>query len=207
MLEETAVSLLDRYEGLEVRAIASEYHEGLRHVRSERERPKLIAWLGSSIGNLSREEAGRFLSAVRQTMTPEDRALIGIDLRKSRASLEAAYDDAEGVTARFSLNLLERINRELDADFDLEAFRHEAVYLEDEGRVKICIVSQREQRVALQALGLEVDFAAGEGIHTENAFKYSPQEIDQLAGRAGLAVEQLWRDEQGRYSLSLLAPA
>jgi dimethylhistidine N-methyltransferase len=206
MLEESALELLERYDGLEVRAIASEYREGLRHVRADDERKRLVVWLGSSIGNLGREEAGGFLAAVRRSLRDCDRLLVGIDLRKGRRELEAAYDDAAGVTARFSLNLLERANRELLADFDTRAFRHRAVYLEDEGRIVIDLVSLRPQRVGIAALRREVGLAAGEAIHVENSFKYSPAEIRALAHTAGLAVQEHWLDAAGRFSLNLLAP-
>ena len=203
----SALELLDDYPSLEVRAIATEYDEGLRHVRKETERAKLIVWLGSSIGNLGRDEARGFLKNVRGAMSERDRLLVGIDLRKDHATLEAAYDDAAGVTARFSLNLLERLNRELDADFDLGQFRHTAVYREDEGRVHIEIQSRARQRVHIGELDLAVDFEAGEGIHTESAYKYSFDEIDTLARGAGLQVEQRWTDARGRFSLNLFGNA
>ncbi len=207
ILEESAQELLERYDALEIMAIASEYQEGLRHVRTHTHRPKLVSWLGSSIGNLDRQEAASFLRGVRSLMVPADRMLVGIDLRKDAAVLEAAYDDAAGVTARFSLNLLERMNRELGADFDPEHFRHVATYLEEEGRVEIQLQSQRRQTASIDALGLEVEFEAGEGIYTENAFKYSLDEIDGLAGEADLHVEHQWLDADERYSVSLLAPS
>jgi L-histidine N-alpha-methyltransferase len=206
ILEASAGELLDRYDALEILAIASDYQEGLRHVGQHMERPKLVAWLGSSIGNLEREAAAEFLRGVRGVLAPADRMLVGIDLRKDRSVLEAAYDDDAGVTARFSLNLLERMNRELGADFDRAAFRHQAVYREREGCVEIRVVSRRQQRVAIGALDLEVDFEAGEGIHTENAYKYSFEEIDDLAHAAGFAVARRWLDSGCRFSLNLLAP-
>lgn len=205
MLEQSALQLLERYEGLEVRAIASEYQEGLDHVRADGARAKLIVWLGSSIGNLDRAAAGAFLARVRAAMSPPDRLLVGIDLRKDAATLEAAYDDAAGVTARFSLNLLRRINRELGGGFDLDGFRHEARYLEDEGRVRIQLTSRRAQRVRIADLGIEIAFDAGEGIHIEDAYKYSEQEIAELAEGAGLRLARRWLDPEGLFSLNLLA--
>jgi dimethylhistidine N-methyltransferase len=206
MLEESSLALLERYESLEIRAIASELRTGLHHVGAETSRPKLILWLGSSVGNLGRHEAAAFLARVRQAMAPADGLLIGIDLRKDRAVLERAYDDAAGVTARFTLNLLARMNRELGARFDLRAFEHRAVYHEAEGRIEIRIVSRRAQRVAIEALGLELELAAGEGIHAEDSFKYSLEEIDALALGAGMRVGERWLDRAGRFSLSLFAP-
>ncbi len=207
MLEASSLELLERYEALEIHAIASELRTGLQHVGRETSRPKLILWLGSSVGNLTRDEAASFLGRVRGSMTAADALLIGIDLRKRRAVLERAYDDAAGVTARFTLNLLERINRELGARFDLRAFRHQAVYHEEEGRVEIQIVSRRRQRVAIEALDLEIDLAPDEGIHAEDSFKYSLAEIDDLAAAAGMRVEERWLDRGKRFSLNLFAPA
>lgn len=205
VLEETARELLRDYPALEIVAVAAEYHEGLRYVRSEAARPKLILWLGSNIGNFDRRQAARFLDQVRGTMTRSDRLLVGIDLRKDRAILEAAYDDAQGVTSAFNLNLLARINRELDGNFDLAKFRHRAIYDEEAGRVEIYLVSTADQRVAIDRLGLAVDFAAGEAVHTEDSYKYALEEIDALAQTAGLTMEQRWLDEEGRFSLNLFA--
>jgi dimethylhistidine N-methyltransferase len=205
ILEESARELLDRYQGLEIRAIASEYAAGLRHVRQETEHPKLIAWLGSTLGNLTRREASEFLAVVRRAMGPRDRMLIGVDLRKDAGTLEAAYDDAAGVTARFTLNLLERINRELGGHFETKRFRHRARYLEEEGRVAIHLVSTEDQTVVVEDLDLTVDFAKGEAVHVEDSFKYSPEEIEGLAASVDLHVERRWLDRSERFSLNLLA--
>lgn len=215
VLEESSQALLSDYPELEVVAVAGEYQEGLAYLGEKNRRvaknptppaerapaAKLILWLGSNIGNLDREPAARFLAQVRATMTPGDRLLVGIDLRKERALLEAAYDDACGVTAAFNRNLLVRINRELGGDFDAAAFRHRAVYDENLGRVEMHLVSERAQRVRIPQAGLEAAFASGEGIHTENAYKYSTAEIEALAGAAGLRIEHAWMDAEGRFRL------
>jgi dimethylhistidine N-methyltransferase len=207
VLEESAADLLQRFPQLEIVAVAAEYHEGLRHLQSESARPRLILWLGSNIGNFTREEAAEFLHRIRDTMTPADRMLVGVDLRKDRAVLEAAYDDAAGVTAAFNLNLLARINSELIANFDLSAFRHWAVYNEELGRIEMYLVSTRDQSVKIERIGLTARFAAGEMIHTENSYKYSLAEIDAVAADAGLRSERFWQDAGGRFSLHLLARA
>jgi L-histidine N-alpha-methyltransferase len=207
-LERSAAELLERYAELEIRAIAAEYADGLRRLRrgDGRRGATLVLFLGSNIGNLDRTEAAAFLGGIRGWMEPDDRLLLGVDLRKSRAVLEAAYDDAAGVTARFNLNLLARINRELGGRFDPDAFRHRAEYLKDEGRIVMWLVSRRRQRVAVEALELEVAFEEGESIHTENSFKYSSAEIDALARAAGLSVARRWTDRAGRFAENLLAP-
>jgi dimethylhistidine N-methyltransferase len=206
MLEETAESLLEDYGALEVHAIAGEYQEGLRHVRNET-RPKMIAWLGSNVGNFERGNAGRFLRGIRDVLSESDRVLIGIDLRKDRERLERAYDDRGGVTARFNLNLLARINRELDGNFDLDRFAHRAEWQEHEGRVKLGLESLEAQEITIKGIDRVVRFERGELIHTEDSFKYSFAEIDDLADRSGLALSQRWLDNAGAYSLNLFRPA
>ena len=231
VLEESAADLLQRFPPLEIVAVAAEYHEGLRHLGGMRDagrgarkrqdspsphapnpspliedRPRLILWLGSNIGNFTREEAAAFLRRIRDTMTPADRMLVGVDLRKDRAVLEAAYDDAAGVTAAFNLNLLARINHELDGNFDLSAFQHRAIYNEVLGRIEMYLVSARDQSVTIGRIGLTVRFAADETIHTENSYKYSLAEIHGVATAAGLRDQCFWQDGAGRFELHLLAP-
>src|SRR5262245_19505428 len=205
VLEESAADLLQRFPPLEIVAVAAEYHEGLRHLRRESDRPRLILWLGSSVGNFTRAEAAAFLGRIRDTITPADRMLVGVDLRKDRAALEAAYDDAAGVTAAFNRNLLARINHELNGDFDLSAFRHRAIYNQDLGRIEMYLVSTRAQSVTIGRIGLTVRFAAGETIHTENSYKYTQPEINAVATAAGLQDQCFWQDAAGRFSLHLLA--
>jgi dimethylhistidine N-methyltransferase len=206
MLESSAHGLLDEYPRLEVRAFAGRYESGLEHFSKSQASPRLTLWLGSSVGNLDRLQAARFLRRLRASMDEDDRLLIGVDLRKDRETLERAYDDAAGVTARFDLNLLQRANRELGADFDVEAFEHQATWRDDVGRVESHLVSQRRQRVRVSELDLEIEFEAGETIHTENSYKYSQDEIEGLAGAAGMQREASWQDEEGLYTLNLFGP-
>ena len=208
MLEASAKALLADYPDLHIEAVAGEYEAGLRWLRQGIPSPRLILWLGSSMGNLDRESASRFLADVARSLEPQDRLLLGIDLRKSSRILERAYDDSSGVTGRFNLNLLTRINRELGADFSVGYFSHRAIYIEDAGRVEMHLVSERACRVRIPGCGgLAVEFGAGESIHTENSYKYSASEIDTLASRAGLCTEARWLDVDELFSLSLLAPA
>jgi L-histidine N-alpha-methyltransferase len=205
VLEESSQELLGAYPALEVLAIAGKYEEGLSHLRAQSPRRKLILWLGSNIGNLPRKVAARFLGRVQTTLLPDDRVLIGIDLRKDRLTLEAAYNDGCGVSAAFNRNLLVRINRELSGHFDLRTFAHRAVYHEPAGQIEIHLVSDTAQRVAIDHLAMEVAFAAGEGIHTEDSYKYSAEEIDALAAAAGLRRERSWLDAERRFCLALFA--
>jgi len=206
MLDASSRDLLRDYEDLEVRALEGEYEAGLRDLDKHTESPcRLLLWLGSSIGNLSREEAAHFLGSVRASMRPRDRLLLGIDLRKDAQVLERAYDDAEGVTAAFNLNLLTRINEELGADFDLAQFQHRSHYRETEGRVEMHLVSDAKQVASIDEIDCEIAFEEGEIIHTENAYKYSLEEIDELARETRMQVATRWLDSDERFSVNLLA--
>jgi L-histidine Nalpha-methyltransferase len=206
MLEQSAESLLDDYHGLEITAIASEYREGLHHLGKDTRLPKLIAWLGSNIGNFSRADAHHFVNGIRDAMNGEDRLLLGVDLRKDARTLELAYDDTRGVTARFNKNLLARINRELGGAFDLADFRHRARVVDGGGRVEIGLVCERSCEVRVGALGRSFRFALGDFIHTEDSTKYSEGEIAELASAAALRVDARWLDSGGRFCVALLAP-
>jgi dimethylhistidine N-methyltransferase len=207
MLERASALLLADYPELEIKAFAGRYESGLAELAHERGTTRLTLWLGSSVGNLDRSEAATFLSGVRSQMGERDRLLIGIDLRKDARALERAYDDSQGVTAEFNLNLLTRINGELGGEFETRYFRHRAIWKPDPGRVESHLVSLRAQRVRVDALGRSFDFAAGESIHTENSYKYSQAEIEWLARGSGMRCERQWLDADRRYSLNLLAPS
>jgi dimethylhistidine N-methyltransferase len=205
-LLESSASLARDFEDLEILAVAGDYADGLEYLSRGSGDPRLILWLGSNIGNFERPEAVSFLRTVRQTMSPYDRLLAGIDLCKDASVLEPAYDDAQGVTARFNKNILTRINRELDADFDLDQFEHRAHYNEDLGRVEMYLVSASAQMAAIRGLDLEVSFSAGEAVHTENSYKYSSDEINSLAEGSGMDLERQWMDRDRRFSVNILAP-
>ena len=204
MLQESSLTLVETYPGLEVLAVAGEYQDGLDYLEAEGGPPRLVLWLGSNVGNFTPREAVGFLRRLGGAMRPGDALLIGIDLRKEPAVLVAAYDDAAGVTAQFNLNLLARINRELGGRFDLDAFAHEARWNEAEGRMEMHLRSLRGQSVRIEALGLDLAFAEGETIHTESSCKYSLEGIQELAAAAGFAIERQWLDGGSRFSLSLM---
>jgi L-histidine N-alpha-methyltransferase len=208
VLEATAREIAASYPAIDVIGVAGTYERGLDLLGELAPPPRVVLWLGSNVGNFTRDGAAAFLAGVRRRLAPGDAVLMGVDLRKDPARLRAAYDDGAGVTARFNLNLLARINRELGGTFDLSAFRHRADYLEREGRVEMHLVSQRPQRVRVAALDLEIDLDAGETIHTEDSYKYSPAEIDALAAAAGLTVRRRFVDARGDFCDVLLgAPA
>ncbi len=196
------------YPALQITGVCAECEEGLRRLAGLTEgEPKLVLFLGSSLGNYEPTAAAELLRHIHRSLSERDRMLVGVDLRKDRATLEAAYDDAKGVTARFNLNLLARINRELGGHFDLGAFRHRAVFNEEAGRIEMHLVSLVAQRVAIDTLGVEVPFEAGETIHTENSYKYAPREIAAMAANAGFRLDRQWFDARRRFSQNVLAPA
>jgi len=206
ILESSSRDLLEDHPELEIEALAAEYDDALQRLAdAPSSRPRLVVWLGSSIGNLTRDAACAFLGRVRSMLGDADRLLVGVDRRKDRATLERAYDDASGVTAAFNLNLLARANRELGANFELAQFEHRAVWEPKLGRVEMHLVSRCEQRVEIGEQ--EFAFDRGETIHTENSHKYSAEEIEQLAAQSGLRVEQRWHDPREWFELSLLQRA
>jgi dimethylhistidine N-methyltransferase len=204
-LEASARSLLGDYGGLSVAAYAADYDTALPRLGESREEGAraLVLFLGSNVGNFDRGEARAFLGRLRGVLRAGDRLLLGADLKKDARALEAAYDDALGVTAAFNLNLLARINRELGADFRLRDFRHLALYDEREGRVEMHLESRREQTARVGALDLDVSFAAGERLHTENSYKYSLAELSALAAETGFSLAHTWLDSGERFSSSL----
>ena len=164
----------------------------------------LVLFLGSNVGNFDREGARAFLRRLRGVLRAGDSLLLGADLKKDPSILEAAYDDALGVTAAFNLNLLARINREFQADFSLRAFRHVALYDAERGRVEMHLESTRAQTVNISSLGLVVNFDAGERVHTENSYKYDLAELSALADETGFARAHTWLDSGERFSSNLL---
>jgi L-histidine N-alpha-methyltransferase len=206
-LESSAHTLLQTYPALRIEAYASDYDTALARLADERDAragQRLLAlFLGSNIGNFDRDGAEQFLRVLRGVLRADDALLLGADLKKDRATLEAAYDDALGVTAAFNLNQLVRLNREFDADFNVRAFRHVAIYNEAEGRVEIYIESEFAQVVQLPKLDIEITFAAGERIHTENSYKSDASELDALAERTGFTCARRWTDAAGRFSSNL----
>jgi L-histidine N-alpha-methyltransferase len=165
----------------------------------------MVFFPGSTLGNSTEAEAVRLLDAMRRTMGPHGRALVGIDFDKDPARVEAAYNDAAGVTAEFTLNLLARLNREIGSDFDLAAFRHRAVYSTRRRRIETWLVSQRAQEV--HVAGRTFVFGPGETIQVEYSHKYTEASFAGLAAAAGLQIAQRWDDPVHHFGLRLLHPA
>ena len=166
-------------------------------------RRRVVYFPGSTIGNFTVPEALAFLRHARGVAGARGSMLVGVDLKKAPALLHAAYNDAQGVTAAFNLNLLQRINRELAGDFDLEAFEHRAHYDADVGRIEMHLVSLRDQEASVA--GRRFAFAAGESIHTENSCKYSVEEFQALAREAGFEPAHCWVDRERLFSIHYLS--
>lgn len=181
----------------ECRPIQGEWLEGLTAISSERtgSLPLLLLFLGSSIGNLDRDETLDFLRAIRSHLRPGDYFLLGADLVKDVERMIAAYDDPGGVTASFNLNVLGRINRELGGEFDLRSFAHEARWDSSQRRIEMHLLSCRDQDVQISALGTTFHFQAGETIWTESSHKFTEVELDGLALSTGFVPGDMWIDE------------
>lgn len=164
---------------------------------------KLVLYIGSSIGNFEPPDAVRILRRVRRTLRPGDALLLGADFAKSPKILLPAYDDAQGITAEFNKNILARLNRELEADFDLDAFRHLAVWNRHESRMEIYLESLREQSVFLPPLDMDVSFKAAERLHTENSYKYTDGMIESILREGGFALEHTWCDRKRWFGVHL----
>jgi dimethylhistidine N-methyltransferase len=186
--------------GLTVVPVAADFMQPLRLPELGAQRMGFFP--GSTIGNLDPSAAVRFLAAARESLGSDAWFLLGADLRKSPKILLPAYNDAAGVTAAFNLNLLTRLNREADADFDLGAFRHEAVWNDDQSRIEMHLVSTRDQVVRIA--GRWVRFAEAESIHTENSYKHTPDRLVEIARRAGWEMQRSWKDHAGLFGVFLL---
>lgn len=209
-LQDAVDSLSINYNNLNAIGITADYIEGIkianRIIKKDKiDTSKLILFLGSSIGNLEREDAGKFIKLLSDNMSCRDRLLIGFDLKKDKKVLEDAYNDKKGITAKFNLNLLKRINRELGGRFIIENFMHKAYYNEQYSRIEMHIVSKREQDVYIAALGGYVRFDANESIHTENSYKFDINDISKLMNNASLKVEKHYMDDNRWFDLVLIS--
>ena len=202
-LEDSAHRLTRRFPTLRVTGYVADYRRGLERIMARARGPRLIVFLGSSLGNYELDTAVELLTMIGRRMQPDDHLLLGTDMAKDRSVLEPAYNDSRGVTAAFNLNLLHRINRELGANFIVESFAHKAVYEPGRNRVEIYVVSTREQVVQIPAAGLTVHFAEGEMIHTENSHKYTREMLTSLQSAAGFVEEVAWTDTHGWFRVQL----
>ena len=204
--QRTAAELVEEYPGLNVHGLVCDFEQHLERV-PHGAGTRMIAFLGGTIGNLYPRQRHAFLERIRALLGPGDHLLLGTDLIKDTARLEAAYDDAAGVTAEFNKNVLAVLNSQLGADFDLDAFEHVARYDEEAERMDIRLRSLADQDVRLDDLDLEIHFAADEEMRTEISTKFTRERIAAAYDGAGLELRGWFTDAAGDYALSLAAPA
>jgi len=204
LLEKTADDLLYEYDRLRVTAVCADFRQPSSALGGvvRNDVRNVVLFLGSTIGNLTFEDAVTMLRDLRDVLSDRDLFLLGADLRKSKAVLEPAYDDALGVTAAFNRNLLLRINRELGGNFDLAKFAHRAFYDAERGRIEMHLVSSAAQTVTIG--GQPISFAAGETIHTENSYKYDDASLERLAATAGFTIARTWTDSRTWFADALM---
>lgn len=201
-LNEAVRQLGKQFPTLRVNPIVADYTGGVQALGRINGR-KLVLYIGSSIGNFELPVAVRILRRIRRTLQPGDALLLGTDFAKSPKVLVPAYDDAAGVTAAFNKNILARLNRDLESDFDLDAFRHVALWNRQHSRMEMHLESVVAQSVFLPPLDLDVPFKAGERIHTENSYKYTDQMIDSLLRESGFTLERTWSDRKRWFGVHL----
>lgn len=200
-----ASALQEDYDWLEFTGVIGDFERHLPQI--PREGPGLVAFIGSTIGNQHPDERVPFLRQVRSAMRPDDHFLLGVDLVKDVAVLEAAYDDAAGVTAEFNRNVLHVLNRELDGDFPVDAFRHRAFFDRENSWIEMRLVAERDVDVRLAAIDLEVSFAAGEELRTELSCKFTRASVERALNAAGFRMERWIQGPDAAFGLALAAPA
>jgi L-histidine N-alpha-methyltransferase len=206
ILWDTANRLLQEYSHLEIGAMHADFAGQPEVIQAFQLEKKAVAFLGSSLGNFTPEESVEFLQRTAAIMGPEDVFLLGIDLKKSPAILVPAYDDAQGVTAAFNLNVLHRINRELGSRFDPHSFEHLALYNDEQGCIEMRLRSRQAQRVPIVKIEQVVSFGKDETIHTESSYKYSVDEVRDLGSQANLVLRRTWFDARRYFLLALFRP-
>lgn len=203
-LLQEARAVAEDYPWLRVYAACADFSQALQLPRSAVGARKVAFFPGSSIGNFEPGAARALLANIARLVQPGGALLIGADLKKDPAVLNAAYNDAQGITAAFNLNLLRRINRELNANFKLDQFAHQAFYNARQGRIEMHLVSRVDQTVRIA--GRSFEFTAGESIHTENSYKYDPGEFEAMVAAAGFNLVQWWTDTHRRFGVFYFTP-
>ncbi|RDV14314.1 L-histidine N(alpha)-methyltransferase [Pontibacter diazotrophicus] len=188
-------SLQQEMPSVDVQAVVGEYFPALEWLQENKSERKVVLFLGSNIGNFKADESKHFLQRICSNLSPGDKLLMGIDLRKDPDTILSAYNDASGVTAEFNLNLLRRINSELGGNFDIDQFRHYPIYNPHEGVMRSFLVSKKDQDVYIRDTGQTFHFDAWEAIHTENSHKYSLQQVSELGKACGFSVETVFQDD------------
>jgi len=200
-LKSATRKLVKEYPWLPVHAACVDYTHSLPIPEQVPAGPRLLFFPGSSLGNFDPQEAGDFLAMARDTVREDGMLLIGVDTKKNESLLNAAYNDAAGVTAEFNLNLVHRMRNELDVDCNLDSFEHQAFYNADAGRIEMHLVSKRKQELRINGHRFSLD--AGESLHTENSYKYLPEEFISLASSSGFQEIKHWVDSDGLFAIYL----
>jgi len=203
IIQTSSHELQKYYDNLNTIGIIDTYEPGLEFVKEYDNKQNLIAFLGSSFGNFEQYAGIEFLHKINSTMKDNDLFLIGLDLVKDKTILEKAYDDSQGVTSEFNLNVLSRINEELDSNFDVSKFAHHSIYNEEKQRIEIYIKSLEKQSVQIQKTGLALKFEKNELIHTEYSHKYSISQIHQMLETTGFVIKKIWQDDNNHFSTVL----
>jgi len=204
-LRESAAAIAQEYPGLAVHGVVGDFTEHLDLLPGDR--PRLVAFLGGTIGNLVPGERAKFLASVRSVLFEGEWLLLGTDLVKDPAVLVRAYDDSAGVTAEFNRNVLRVLNRELNGDFDVEAFEHVALWDAEAEWIEMRLRATRAMRVRLAGLDLDVTFAAGEELHTEVSAKFTRPRVETELAEAGFELTRWLTDSAGRFAVSLARAA
>ena len=205
ILTESSEQLLKDYDGLHITGIIDTYEGGLEFLKNYDDRKNLIIFLGSSFGNFSPNAGREFLKKINSTMKSGDLFLIGLDLIKDKQILESAYNDSLGVTAQFNLNVLSRINDELDADFNLDNFLHYSIYNKEDQRIEMYLKSLVRQSIIISKSDLLLNLEKNELIHTEYSHKYSLDQIRELLESVGFKINHVWLDDKKYFSLTLVS--
>ena len=205
ILTESSEQLLKDYGTLHITGIIDTYEGGLEFLKNYDNKKNLIIFLGSSFGNFAPDDGKLFLDKIFSTMNSGDLFLIGLDLVKDKNILESAYDDSKGTTAKFNLNVLSRINDELDADFDLDNFSHYSIYNESDQRIEMNLKSLVQQSVIIAKSNLSLNFNKDELIHTEYSHKYNVSQIKKLLIDVGFTIKNIWLDDKKYFSLTLVS--
>jgi L-histidine Nalpha-methyltransferase len=205
VVERCASELVEMYPGLTVHGVVGDFEQHLEYVPDAKRR--LVAFLGGTIGNLYPDERAPFLRDIRGLMGRDGWLVMGTDLVKDVAVLEAAYNDSAGVTAEFNRNVLRAINRELDGDFDVDSFEHVAFWNELDSWIEMRLRVRGEQHVTIEGADLELDLADGEEIRTEVSTKFTRERLEEELAGAGMELEAFFTDEDGMFGLSVARPA
>jgi len=205
ILTESSEQLLKDYDTLHITGIIDTYEGGLEFLKNYDNKKNLIIFLGSSFGNFAPDDGKLFLDKIFSTMNSGDLFLIGLDLVKDKNILESAYDDSKGTTAKFNLNVLSRINDELDADFDLDNFSHYSIYNKSDQRIEMNLKSLVQQSVIIAKSNLSLNFNKDELIHTEYSHKYNVSQIKKLLIDVGFTIKNIWLDDKKYFSLTLVS--